>query len=97
MTTARQLADAFKRHMQEELGLDLCFEVDRENKRRGDDGTCASHDHCDANMVMDAAAQGLGVHMFPDDAPEDFEVDQEVVDLWNAAWSLARAEGFTSV
>lgn len=43
---------------------------------------CASHEFCDANMVMLAAFENLGF-------TPDFENDQHV-ELWNSAWDVAK-------
>jgi hypothetical protein len=52
---------------------------------------CASHDFCDANMAMAEAMQTV-LGREPD--PVDNEADG---DLWNAAWSRAKAAGFALV
>ena len=97
LPTVEQVSKAFRQKMQAELGSYKCNLVDHANTLRGDDGTCASHDHCDANMVMDDALRSLGVVMFPDDAPDDWSgPSQETVDLWNASWDHARAVGFNT-
>lgn len=49
-------------------------------------GCCATHDYCDANMMMAEAFAERGI-----------EVDvsnTEHTNLWNAAWAMARAVGF---
>lgn len=53
---------------------------------------CASHDFCDANMAMHAAFLAV-LKREPDvvgEAPTD-------LDLWDAAWSVARARYLTAV
>lgn len=61
----------------------------RERNSHADDGTCASHDFCDANMVMMAAMAENGY---------DCEGDPDEAGwgkVWNAAWRLAKAEMLT--
>lgn len=43
---------------------------------------CATHDYCDANIVMMHAFLNL-------DLPDPSE-DEALIPLWNAAWDLAR-------
>lgn len=51
---------------------------------------CPSHDHCDANEVMDKAFVAIvGREM-------DCESDKDIA-LWNAAWNLARANQYLPV
>lgn len=52
-------------------------------------GICASHDFCDANLVMDSA------FMVAFNSEEGADLDDSVNEtgdfaLWNAAWSIAR-------
>lgn len=51
-------------------------------------GACATHDYCDANMVMDAAFHAV-LRREP-----SVESDGDM-DLWNSAWNLAKADGFS--
>lgn len=98
LPTVEQVSKAFRTVAQRELGPYTCNLIDLTNAKRGDDGTCASHDHCDANMLMDEALQSLGVVMFPEDAPDDWAgPDEAVIDLWNKAWDHARAVGFNTL
>lgn len=98
LPTVEQVSKAFRLKMQAELGFQVCTVIDHENALRGNDGTCATHDYCDANMVMDDTLQSLGVVMFPEDAPDDWAGPaQEVVDLWNAAWTHARSALFSNL
>lgn len=89
---AADLALAFRRGMREALTEDELIEVDQDNaKESAGRDVCHSHDHCDANMVMlEAYANCAGV--------EHGEVgihDQAVLDRMNAAWTLAKAAGFS--
>lgn len=53
---------------------------------------CASHDYCDANMVMFYAFQKLyGREMALDDSPQA----DEDLKLSNAAWAIAKAKDLT--
>lgn len=53
------------------------------------DGSCASHDFCDANMPMaDAFRSVMGRDILRDDAPPS---DADCA-LWGKAWAIARRE-----
>lgn len=64
--------------------------IDRVNAYRemkGDNATCATHDHCDANLLMLEAwekfcLQPMRPHV------------QANADLWNQAWRIARSRPF---
>lgn len=65
----------------------LC-DIDFVNGENGPDSpVCASGDHCDSNMDMDAAFTEVVGRSMDAASTED-------VDLWNAAWRIAKAEGF---
>ena len=83
-TQIKRIADQFAALLADQLGEADFAEV----KRRNDTpeygaGVCASHDFCDANMVMLEAfeTETGGVFEFNNDA---------CTDLWNAAWESAR-------
>lgn len=85
--TAPALADAFRRAMRHRLTPGQLTLVDRRNAARGDKLSCATHDFCDANMVMFAA--------FTDVMKREPDVgDQADADVINAAWDIAIARGF---
>jgi hypothetical protein len=65
---------------------------------RPDEGICASHDHCDANMVMEAAMQSVGIETMPSyraELPDTDSMPEAVLKLWNAAWDAAKAAFLT--
>jgi len=64
--------------------------VERNDAESSKASVCHTHDFCDANMAMDAAFKHLGVDPLPDDSG----MTKAVVDLWNEAWSLAKAAKF---
>lgn len=59
------------------------------NRSKGyiDENLCASHDFCDANMVMDEAFQKVMERPTRPTAKAD-------ADLWNGAWTLAKSHDF---
>lgn len=84
---------AFKFHV--EVGKALTraqlVEVDLENDRRaagGDNFTCATQDHMDANEAMAAAFEGL----FGREPDPGSDRDAE---MWNAAWAFVKRHGFS--
>lgn len=86
-----KLADAFVVEIRAEVGFFDLIAIDRINAERND-MTCATHDFCDANMPMDAAfTKVFGRSILP----EDGEMADADCDLWNAAWSRAKALGFS--
>ncbi len=100
MTLELRLALTFTALLHARLGPRQMATVVRRNFRAGDD-TCASHDFCDANVYMDeafelvtgAAATDSGGER-PDTARQDGCMSDAAADLWNAAWTTAKAAGF---
>ena len=100
-----RLADEFVACMAETLAAcDLdphlnLQEIDAENARRGD-GSCASHDYVDANVVMlEAFERVIGCAPWSNverEAPTEEDRAMEAADLalWHAAWDRAKADGF---
>jgi hypothetical protein len=100
MTDAIQrLAAAFSQAVREDLAPHLA-EIRRRNREDyAGDTCCATHDFCDANMLMlDAITAQLGHeprYLDGTDAAGDFDDEQQgEIDLWNAAWALAKAREF---
>ena len=90
-----RLAREFSKQLLLAIGPRDLAEAARRNAARGGP-CCATHDFCDANMSMDAAFQAaLGYSPLDDDRRDaDGDMTQECVDLFNAAWDRAKAEGF---
>lgn len=65
-------------------------EVVRRNSEQKDPNICHSHDFCDANMAMDEALRNLRVDMDAEGALQD----DNLIDLWNASWGLAKSREF---
>lgn len=86
------LANRFGRDMAEALSVDEMAEVRRRNATLAyDAGCCATHDFCDANMVMHPAFIAvLGVD------PLDHMEDERLTRIWNAAWNIAQRDHFTA-
>ena len=87
--TKEQLAERFSRLLLEELGNETMSAVNEANSMENLAGSCATHDHCDANMVMYAAMQQLDA-----DAPAPWDFQDEDAKLWNEAWQHARDQFF---
>lgn len=87
-STTQALAYAFAAELRKELGDEKVAEAVRRNAEPRYVASCASHDFCDANMVMAAAfEQVIG---------REFEVGSEAdAELWNRAWDVARESGFS--
>lgn len=88
MQTAR-LAKEFSAQLLRAIGPDNLQQVVERNRSSEYDNACASHDFCDANMVMHAAfCEVLG-------RDPDLESTKDT-DLWNHAWDLAKRVGFSA-
>ena len=86
-TATERMAERFADLLAEEIGPDK-FERIKALNRTPEYASpiCASHDFCDANMVMAQAFEEVAGH-----APEaNSESD---ADIWNAAWDHARQKG----
>jgi hypothetical protein len=82
-----RLAQAFREAMQRDFTpLELAW-VDAVNEQ-SPDYLCASHDLCDASETMCHAFE------LTFGRPCDIGNNQTHLDLWEAAWSLAKAQGF---
>lgn len=86
LPTPEQLAQTFLAKLQQEIGADQYAEACRRNDTTDRSaGSCASHDFCDANIVMAAAFEDLsGIAVDVDD-------DQHLT-IWNTASDIARDE-----
>ena len=88
--TPQTLAEEFAARLFVRIGEANLREVIARNAACGKG--CASHDFCDANMVMLAALQAL--------APElEGELDEilhrdDLLALWEEAWAVAKASAF---
>lgn len=64
-------------------------------------GVCHTHDFCDANLIMEEALTSLGVKVFAQAEnshdPDDQVMSDEAISLWDAAWDIAKAEGFSTL
>lgn len=89
-TTATRIAQDFAARLRAELTAEEMAEVNRRNATAEyQNGACATHDFCDANMPMAeafAAATGREIDLSSDDDAR----------LWSAAWDAARADGFNA-
>ena len=90
--TAEHIAEAFRKIISEWLDEKTVKAIDSENKSNSD-GTCATHNFCDANMAMMEAFEGFGI----DPLPEDDAEREAMTDLWNRAWNIAKEQGFSKI
>lgn len=79
---AESLATKFSELLRAELGAAKMKEVVKRNRKSHAKGSCASHDFCDANMVMYAAGIALGAWT------EDIDTE-EYSKLWCDAWDIS--------
>lgn len=92
----KRLALSFAISLREEIGDKDYNEVRARNATDEYARFCASHDFCDANMVMFDAFNteiGLDIDFDNDDAPA---FNDDAAAIWNAAWDLARATYLTA-
>lgn len=87
-----RIAAAFALGLFGELGASAMAAIRADNVRISP-CACASHDHCDANVIMgDAFAAIMGRDFLPDDgAPSDADCS-----LWNQAWNAAKRDYLTA-
>lgn len=93
---AAAMGEEFSKVLKKWLGKDTLLAVAAENVKRGDD-TCASHDHCDANMAMDEAFTTVMGRSFEFNFEESKDKEQDNSDdteLMNMAWDYAKAMKF---
>lgn len=92
------LAHAFAAQLESDIGPENMAEVvrlNRDDSRYSVNGSCASHDFCDANMTMLAAWEStFGNQPAMLDPSATDEQENESIDLWGAAWALAFENGF---
>lgn len=88
MTDIETLANAFGRVLRTWLDAsEMATVIQRNRTPEYGRYICASHDFCDANMAMaQAFMEAFG-------REPDVDGDEDVA-LWNAAWSLAKANDF---
>lgn len=77
----------FRELLEERFGPYGMGVIDAKNLAYAGMGVCATHDYCDANMVMDQA--------FREIVGCEVDVENDLhVNLWNDAWSYAREIGY---
>ena len=85
--TPENLAEKFCQELHEILTAEEVQEIVERNAENHDSMSCASHDFCDANVVMATAFQNLtGREIL-------FDSDADIL-LWNDAWTIARNSNF---
>lgn len=86
-----KLSFYFSRIVREELKDELPEIIRLNAEEYRDRECCATHDFCDANMLMDEAfRQAMGKDL---NAPP-MEYFFEDLQIWNAAWSQAKRNNF---
>lgn len=87
--TPETVALAFARALRSQIGAVKYRRVLATNAQNPDAGWCASHDYCDANMVMHEVMLTFGFDMESDwDMGSDAD---PIAAMWNAAWAIFRA------
>lgn len=81
----KRLAREFSIRAREYLSMDEMEEVIKRNRTEEVPLVCHTHDFCDANMIMDAAMEKLGLRSKNEDVTNQ---------LWSAAWDLAKKTEF---
>jgi hypothetical protein len=97
MIHTEQLALAFAVELRQSFSDYEWHEMRLRNAEIGA-GACASHDFCDANMVMDAAfAKVMGVEALVTDEHDNVEMPAWHTSIWNAAWAIAKRRYLTAI
>ena len=86
--TETSTAKIFSKLLLKHLGAKKMKQVVARNKAEKDKNICHTHDFCDANMVMDEALKEKGFELDID------LMDDKILNLWNEAWSIAKANKF---
>lgn len=91
MTMVHMVADAFAAEMRDALNPSQWAEMRRLNATPDyQGGCCASHNYCDANVVMDAAMRStLGWEPLSEEGEDELIMSDLAIDIWNAAWDIA--------
>lgn len=93
------IGEQFAHDLSEHISHRCWLEMQRRNREyanKGDD-SCASHEFCDPNMVMQCSMEDLGFNLSTDDwAGEETDESKRLVALWNAAWAYAKRTHFTA-
>ncbi len=93
------LAEEFAHELLSEIGKKNMCEVIRKNHQADYEGCCASHDFCDANMVMNEAFVEIygrepifeEINHAPLDLNDNYNQDSSI---WNEAWDTAKLHEF---
>lgn len=95
--TAERLATEFTTRLRHALTDDEWAEMRRRNAAYGDPAICASHDFCDANVVMDEAFRAVTGHSIGDrEEAGEGGITVEESTLWNRAWDIAKERDLTA-
>lgn len=86
---AKRLALAFRKEIAAALPRSERLTIDDRNKTQEYLECCATHDFCDANVYMEAAYRKIFKK------PTAF--NDETTQLMNAAWDLAKSDGFSKI
>lgn len=87
VTQAITLARLFSEGLKEALTYQEFSQVLDRNAHETNPGVCHTHDFIDANMIMSDAFVAMAGHEVDGNSDDD-------VDLWNAAWDIAKAAKF---
>lgn len=94
--SAEIIARAFCRQLQRYLAPKQFAEVIARNAKEPNKNVCHSHDFCDANVLMDEAFRDVAGFSATDTGGDDIGcMNDKCVDLFNEAWSIAKAANFT--
>lgn len=75
------------------IGPARLAEAARRNASTGQRGVCHSHDYIDANEAMAQAFKECGFSTFIEQDGE-LHLPDRTLEVWNAAWHLAKSVGF---
>jgi len=90
---AKKFADILRTWLTEE---EMRIVILRNAVKYKNAGICASHDFCDANMAMGEAFETFGLATTADIEDCDSTEYSIAQDLWNNAWTVAKAVDFDS-
>lgn len=96
-TQAKSISNKFNEIINREFTSIQLADVIAKNNTSEYAGCCATHDYCDANMLMDEAFQEIMQRefiFFNDEQLETQQQNQDDTDLLNEAWYISKANNF---
>jgi hypothetical protein len=90
MNKTKKLSEKFNEIVNKEFSVEQLAEINAKNKTAEYISCCATHDYCDANMLMDEA--------FTSVIGREIDLQNENdCQLWSNAWDLSKDNDFKTI